>query len=629
MIGKKKSDYLRRARSRVHGSQHWRQTEGYDDLWKRLVDLYRGKHFEAERTQEDRIAINIAFSTINIIGPSIAVNHPKITVQAKQGEDEERAVIVEAILNYWWVTHEVRPEFRRAVKDFLIFGHGWLKTGYRFVEEEVDRDPAEIDEEFQEAVAIADEFALEAPELAGDLPTDDDLLQAVDHTDMRVVEDRPFVERVSPHDIFVDPEATSMEDIRWIAQRIVKDLDEVKSDKRYKSSVRRNMKADSLIKEEMRAPGSREKDQEHGRVTVWEYYDVRGGTMCVFTEQGDDFLVDPMDEPYAFGHPFVMLRNYEIPDYFYPMGELEAIEPLQQELNKTRSQQMNDRRKYARAYLYDKRAFDATAVGLLNSQRDNRMIPVNEGIPLPEAMIPMPQTPMDASIYQQSDIIVGDINTISGVNEYQRGGGDQNIRRTATEASMIQDASNARAADKLATIEDYIAQVAKRLLMLSQQFMGEAQVARIVGNNGAPLWFEFEKAWIEGEYDFDVEGGSTQPKNEELRRQQAMDMMQVMGPLLPSGMINVPEVLKFVLAGFGIKNPSKFLAAQAPPGMGMSPEEAEQLGPDGMPLPQEPMPGIPVEGEEGPPAPPGVGTVPDEAALMAQLQGQVGLDLGV
>lgn len=619
---KKQQEYLRRARSRIHGSMHWRKTEGFDELWNRLRDLYRGKHFQEASDGSDRIAINIAFSTINVINPSISVNHPKITVMARQAEEEQQAVIVEAVLNYWWVTHEVRPEFRRAVKDFLVFGHGWVKTGYKFVEEEVDRPEEDVLAEVGEAIDVADQFAMDAPDLAADLPTDDDIIQSVDHTDMKVVEDRPFVERISPFDIFVDPEATSMEDVRWIAQRIIKDVDEVRTDERYKSSFRKSVKPDSFVREEMRDPLTKERDAGHGRITVWEYYDVRDGTMAVFTEQGDDFLIAPVDEPYAFGHPFVMLRNYEVPDHFYPMGELEAIEPLQHELNKTRSQQMNDRRRYARKYLYDRRAFDQTAVGLLQSQKDNAMIPVNEGVPLNEAVLPLPQVPLDASIYQQSDQIERDMSTISGISEYQRGGAEQNIRRTATEASMIQDAANARAADKLATIENYIAMIAKRLLMLSQQFMGEAQVARIVGANGAPLWFEFEKAWIEGEYDFEVEGGSTQPHNEQLRRQQAMDMMEVMGPFMGKGVINEQEVLRFVLTGFGIKNPSKFLVAQAPPGVGMSEEETEQLGPDGMPLPgQEEEPPAEPQAAAPPPGVPG----PDD--LQAQLQGQVGLDL--
>ena len=43
-----------------------------------------------------------------------------------------------------------------------------------------------------------------------------------------------------------------------------------------------------------------------------------------------------------------MLRNYDVPDYFYPMGDLESIESLQLELDKTRSQMMNARKRYAR-----------------------------------------------------------------------------------------------------------------------------------------------------------------------------------------------------------------------------------------------------------------------------------------
>lgn len=628
VASRKKTDYLRRCRSRIHGAQEWRKREGYDELWDRLNDLYRGKHFPEATDSSDRIAINLAFSTINVIAPSISVNHPKITVNASKVEEEDQAVIVEAVINYWWRTHEIRPEFRRAVKDFLIFGFGYLKTGYRFVEEEEDVPEDDIEGEFESKRQELDLFAGENPDLAGDLPTDDDLMADISTTKMKVVDDRPFVERVSIHDIFVDPEATSMEDIRWIAQRCIKDVDEVRSDERYKSSVRKRLKPDSLLREEMRAPESKDRDDDHGRVTVWEYYDVRKGTMAVLPDHGDDFLVDPMDQPYRFGHPFVMLRNYEVPDHFYPMGELEAIEPLQHELNKARSQQMNDRRRYARKYLYDKRAFDTTAVSLLQSQRDGTFVPVNEGVPLNEAVIPLQQTPLDASIYQVSEQIEQDMSVISGVTEYQRGGAEQNIRRTATEASMIQDAANSRAADKLAAIEYYISQVARRILMLSQQYMTEAQVARITGANGAPLWFEFEAEWIQGEYEFEVEGGSTQPLNEQARRQQGVDLMQALGPLLPSGIVNVPEVIKFVLQSFGVKNPSKFLIA--PPAI--DPATGQPLGAPGSPQGAPPPPGGPMSPEGPPMGQPGASGatpagIPDDAALLAQLAGQVGLTL--
>ena len=39
------------------------------------------------------------------------------------------------------------------------------------------------------------------------------------------------------------------------------------------------------------------------------------------------FLIKPKPMPYATGHPFVMLRNYEVSDQFYPFGDVAQLEP--------------------------------------------------------------------------------------------------------------------------------------------------------------------------------------------------------------------------------------------------------------------------------------------------------------
>ena len=108
-----KADRLERYRKRVEWSKKWRQSEGYDAQWRRLVDLYRGKHF-SDVDYEDRIAVNIAFSTLNIIYPSVSINHPKITITAENPEDEDRSVILEAVVNYWWRHHDFKMPFRRT-----------------------------------------------------------------------------------------------------------------------------------------------------------------------------------------------------------------------------------------------------------------------------------------------------------------------------------------------------------------------------------------------------------------------------------------------------------------------------------------------------------------------------------
>ncbi len=612
---------------KITAAARWRDDMGYDQLWRRMVDLYRGKHWpNTTVSNEDLIAVNLAFSTVNVIAPAVSVNHPKIVVTPNQPEDEDRAAFVEAVVNHLWRHHDFRKPFRRSVKDFLIFGHGWLKVGWNFVEQERTLSDMERDELFVDAVGETDMFAMENPVMAGDLPTDEQMAASIPDTAMMVVEDQPFIERVSPYDIYIDPEATCLEDAQWICQRIIRPLEEAKKDKRYKASARKNLGADSVLNP-MFTPTDREQQDQYlqdivDRTVIFEFYDIVNNKMSVLAQNGEEFLVDPIPMPYAYGQPFVMLRNYDVPDYFYPMGDLEAIESLQEELDKTRSQLVNARKRYARKYLFHERSFGPEGREALEADDDGRLVPVvDENKSLNEVVIPMPQTPLSPEIYNYSAIIEQDINTVSGVSEYARGSMPE-IRRTATEASIIADAQNARAADKLAIIEIGIGHLARRVIQLMQQFMTGEQMAQVADRGGENLFVPFERDDIIGEYDFSVEGGSTQPMNETIRKQQAVSLMNAVAPLV--GVVIDPAALaKYVLqTGFGVKNPDKFLIQQGQ----QTPQDlqAAQTESGGVLNPfggaQAPLPPSPDLGAFAP-----TGGVPPE--LLAQLQGQMGMDL--
>jgi len=614
---------------RLERTRRWREEQGYDRTWWRLIDLYRGKHWaETTRSRSDLIAVNLAFSTINVIAPSVAVNHPKVVVSANDEGNSDRAAFVEAVVNHLWRHHDFRKPFRRAVKDFLIFGHGWVKTGWKFLEQETSLAEAERDLLMQQARMEVDEFAVESPDLAASLPTDDEINANLPETAMMVIEDQPFVERISPFDIFVDPEATCMDDARWIAQKIVRPLEEAQKDQRYKPSVRKRLDADAGVNLQYvsQYENERERVLDEDRVTIWEFYDIADNTMSVFSENSDGFLVDPVPMPYAYGQPFVMIRNYDIPDLFYPMGDLESIESLQLELDKTRSQLMNDRKRYARKYLYHERSFGPAGREALESDEDGRLVPVlDENKPLSDVVIPMPQTPISPEIYNYSNIIENDINTVSGVSEYARGAMPE-ITRTATEASIIADAQNARAADKLAIIEISISEIARRVIQLMQQFMTGDQMARVSMKGGESLWVPYSRDDILGEYDFAVEAGSTQPMNDTIRKQQAVSLLNAIAPLVGTVIDPAALAIHVLEEGFGIKDPQKFIMEQQPPpppGEVPMEEEAALAGgplpPGGPPVP-EPPPGAGV-----PPAFAPTGGVPPE--LMAQLEGQMGLEL--
>jgi hypothetical protein len=563
-------ELITRYRNKVEQSKRWRREETYDDIWERMINLYRGKHYRTT-SEEDRLLVNIAFATINVISPSVSVNHPKITVNAKKFQDADRAVVTEAIVNYWWRHYDCQRDFRRAVKDMLVIGHGWLKTGYRFVER--------TDGEYE----FSDELASTAPE-------------SISETEIKITEDRPFVERISPFDVFVDPDATSMHDIRWIAQRLRRPLNDVKRDKRYNSVARQEAAPSHYSKwgvdDKRRARTSY--DEQDAYVEVWEFYDIERNKMSVFCDGSDKFLVSPFDIPFAFGHPFVMLRNYDIPEHFYPMGELEAIEPLQLELNETRTQMMNHRKRFSRKWLYKEAAFDADGRSALESDEDNVMVPVISEEGLGNVVAPMPAVISPPEFYNQSSLISSDIDRVSGVSEYMRGALPE-IRRTATEAAIAQDAANARASDKLAVIERAIADCARRLVMLAQQYMTGEQVIRIIAESDTPAWVNFDRDYVSGEFDFEVEGGSTAPVNESFRRQMALQVVDAMAPFAPLGIIDMPKLANYVLQyGFGIKNAASFV----------NPAPQMPMGPEGAPMaPEAPM-GAP------PAVPAGMGEMP-------------------
>ena len=615
---------LGRYQAEIDRARDFRSQEGYDDLWNRMRDLYRGRHYasNANDGQTKRLVVNMAFATKNVIAPSVAVNNPRFTVMARRPEQAPHSVITQEILNYMWRTHKFQKQFRLAVDDMLIFGHGWIKVGYKFT-----KKPVEVDVDNDSDDTVEDE-SLEAPGVVDRTAKNGQV-----ETEQHISDNRPFMERISPFNMYVDPDAHNLDEARWIAQRVRRSVADVKVDPRYDAKARKAVKA-SAWKNLSGDADDNPHDEDTKSipyVDVFEFYDIKTNRMCTFAAhqemdegQQRQFLISPKKIPYAFGHPFSMVRDYEIPDFFYPMGELEQIESLQHELNETRTAQMNHRRRNVRKYLIDDSRFDQRGKDALKSDVDNTIVPVLGSENPTTAIADMPQTGISADIYNMSEVIQGDIRQVAATTDFAQ----TEIRRTATESAIMQDQQNARATDKLSAIEGSIADIGARVIMLMQQFLTGKHVARIAGSQAVPIWIRYDKDYIKGEFDFEVEGGSTQPRNESFRRQSALQFMDIMAPLLGT-VVNPAEVARKVLNDFGIKDADRFLIEQEPPQqqaeMGALPAGAPP-GPDA-----GPQPAVPADmGQMGPvSAPEGGGGMQGLEGLMAQLQTQMGADVGL
>ena len=87
-----------------------------------------------------------------------------------------------------------------------------------------------------------------------------------------------------------------------------------------------------------------------------------------------------------------------------------------------------------------------------------------------------------------------------------------------------------------------------------QQFMTGEHVARITSVAGR-AWVNYDADYLQGSYDFEVEGGSTEPRNEVFRRQSALQLVDAMAPFVEIGVVNPMGLARYVLQyGFEIKD---------------------------------------------------------------------------
>lgn len=608
---------LTQLQSQLTESQTWRQQGDKEALWKRMVSLYKGRHYK-KKAESDRAVINVAFSTKNVIAPSVSVSNPKFTINARKPEAAAQAVVTEQVLNYVWRTYKYQREFRLAVDDMLTVGHGWIKVGYKATKAPEKKVAEKSDPDNAESEGIDDRDGSIEGNVESELYVPWD-------------EDRPFAERVSFFDMFVDPHARHPKEMKWVAQRTRRLTNDVKVDSRYDKTARERASGQHRSRftdsgQDGRDEAEQTSETKASYTDVIEFYDLRRQEVSTFLAGDDEdghFLIKPKKIPYPFGSPFVMLRDYEVIDHFYPMGELEAIEILQHELNATRTQMLNHRQKFARKYLYHEPSFDETAMKSLKSDVDNEMVPFDGDIgDMEHAVKAMPVQGTPPDFYNQSDLIQADIDRISGVSDYMRGSGTD-IRRTATEAAMIQDAQNARAADKLDGIERTLAEIGERLIQLMQIYMTGEHVVRIVGMS-QPTWVKFDSDYIQGQFDFEVEAGSTQPQNESFRQQQALQLVDAMTPF--GEFVNPMMLAQHVLRAFGIKDPGSYMMDPAGQGQGQAPPGGQPPGgapPGGAPPGGGQMMSAPTAGVEQPAESPIEG-IPAE--LVAQLVGKTGLN---
>ena len=575
------------------GQDHRRTVR--EDIWQMVIKQYRGDHWSDAATEDptaDLTVVNMSFATIQTIKPYITGQEPKFHLEPFSSDATRlSAALQEVFLNRLWRHPPVGAQaaLKSATFDYLLLGDGFTKATY----------------------GISQTYG-------GDEGEPNDKAHV-------------FVDRVTPWDVWIDPYSDAIDNARWVAHRIWLTEDEAKLDQRlsipssFEFTDDREIAAESVRSNAGLSAGQR-------WVELVEFYDVTNGVMYCFPISGSDAAKTAADIPWQVVEekkvPLVQMPNYDINDSPWHMGDLEQIGKLQHELNKTRSELMTHRRRNRAKVAIRKGAFGDDAIVALQSPIVNEIVEIDSQEPLQNVLSVIQLQPISSDNYQASNEIKDDIREITGVTEYQRGIAPE-ITRTATEASIMDAASNVKLQSKLSSVEEAARRLGVIILGIAREifpntafdewamFIGgdEAQrLARLAQSEAAntamnennyagaadiasqQLPTEVEAVpspeMFKGEYEVLVEIGSTEYRDPKLREERLRNMFFEIAdraPMLAQMGVNVDlnKILRSWLESTDILDVDAMFQQQVPV------EQAAQMPPEaGGPQPEQVPPGM-------------------------------------
>lgn len=536
-LSKEMHEKLKHAHDRLLRGQNFRKKR--EPVWRQSYEQYLGDPtWSADRSDPsaDLVSVNSSFATINVLVPFVSDEDPTFVVSPLSGDaNVENATVLQSFLNRYWRSSEMQGKLhiQESTFDYLLYGDGYLKVGYEITER----------------------------------PTYDGLGDEVE-TEVEIAKFK--LERVNPWDVWIDPYADSIYNARWVCQRIMMPRMELLNDERYKTS--KEMEGGDLEHDNM-SPEDLERLREvEDWVTVYEFYDLKENYMIAFLA-GGTVAVRYIEHIKC---PIVQVPNYRIPNSPYHMGELEQVHSLQNELNKTRSQMITHRRRNVAKWIVREHALTEEGEEALKSSKVNDVIPVRGNDPFDTLIAPVHATPIASDIYAMDAQIRQDINDVTGVNEFLRGSGLQNTSKTATEATIIEGATNIRTRHKLLQIETAARQAGQLLLDIMRDVMPltsteemamfitgrEAEkLNRVTGqeNVRADARLIPNAEIFQGRYQVEVERGSTELRNPQAKANKLKEMSQMMISALPimhqfGILVNVKEIIRMWFEAEGIED---------------------------------------------------------------------------
>jgi hypothetical protein len=523
--------------------------------------------------------INMTLPHLSLMATSIVSRDPQMLVTPIGGESEgaeDSSTFAQAVLFYFWKRTDATDDVKAATEDMLKLGNGFVKVGWDYMAEDSKSTPTENSNEIGDMLDSLEEY----------LPEMNDAETGGALTYSKVLVDDPYVEYVSPYDIFLPKDARRMESTRWVAQRLRLPISTLRErfGETKTISIDAAIASDALTTTYSNEPNNVPEILSYA--VVYEFYDMQTRQLTVFQIDGSEIL---FDGPIPYQHrypPFVHFRNYNDGGMqCWAFGDLENIAGIQLMLGEVTRAQIDDLKRSGNKYAIRKRHVTPELKKQLESPLPDQVVVLDipETSSLDDVIKPLQRLATPSDAYTMDAKLNEAMRGVLGINDFQAGGVGSN-RMSATAAAVVDGVATLRAQDKLAAVETGIAGIGQRILLLCQEFLDDNRAIRIAGPGGQ-MWLNVSASDIFGEFKVTVEGGSTRALNPATRAQRGIQTLQTVVPTLSNLGFDPTNAIRMALRDMGydpnflmVKKPEPTeqpMEAPLSPDMGMAaPDQA-------------------------------------------------------
>jgi hypothetical protein len=260
-------------------------------------------------------------------------------------------------------------------------------------------------------------------------------------------------------------------------------------------------------------------------------YLPKGGLITIVDNEIVQFAENGI--PYTHKmYPFA--HTYSIPTgKFYRRSVIKSLIPLQQELNRTRSQIVQAKNLMSKPQMfYSEGSTDPKKI----TARAGIYIPIRPGFPFPS---PVPIQPLPNYVLQEVDRLQADFEDISGQHQVSRG--ESGGVTAATAINYLQERDDAYLTTVFSSIEAAVEKTAKQSLSLFIQYVQQPRLVKTVGTDGAFDAAILSGADIASGNDIRVESGSALPTSKSARQALITEWMK-MGFIQPQDGLRILDM---------------------------------------------------------------------------------------